>query len=65
VTAITASEITRWPKVCRFCTDPDGFRINLHRRRPPAGASQANFVRLMNSQAEKKSLSHALYPSSR
>ena len=48
-----------------FCADLACHRLIVHRSFPVAGASQANFARLMNSQAEKKSLSHALYPSNR
>ena len=44
----------------RYGADPMFYRIVFHRYGPPRRGAQANWARLMNSQAEKKSFSHAL-----
>jgi len=48
-----------------FGADLTRCGFNLHRFFAPRREAQANRVRLSNSQAEKKSFSHALYPSNR
>jgi len=46
----------------RFGAERAVYRLDLHHFLHPRREAQANLARLMNSQAEKKSFNHALYP---